>query len=213
MRHEDAWALSQPENGKSACKCRRTRVCGAGERQLCDKKLGHSRIELKYGFHHLYASTLSLLAQSRQTASPTRERGICLLVSHVPLAWIEYNYRQPWRITQRGRLRITPELEDGTTDARRPSSATFSSRNGRLGAELAVAAAPGLWRPSASRAANAQPRTDHHTHAALPNPGRARNSHDESHLLDRRSPMSTSPNEPTPHNERASSPAGAQTLT
>ena len=157
-----------------------------------------------------YASTLSLLAQSRQTASPTRERGICLLVSHVPLAWIEYNYRQPWRITQRGRLRITPDFDDVIIDARSPSWLSNSSRNGRLGAELAAAAAPGIWRPSASRAANAQPRTFATLPAAPPDPARAPNSHDEKRQLDRCSPMSTSPNEPTPHNERASSPKRAE---
>ena len=113
---------------------------------------------------------------------------------------------QPWRIVRRRQNEIAPELGNIIIDARSSSWPTFSSRNGRLGAELAVAAALGFWRPGASRAANAQPRTFATLPAAPPDPARAPNSHDESRQLDRRSPMSTSPNEPTPHTREPARP-------
>ena len=117
---------------------------------------------------------------------------------------------QPWRIVRRRQNEIAPELGNIIIDARSSSWPTFSSRNGPPGAELAVAAAPGNLRPGASRAANAQPRTFATLPAAPPDPARAPNSHDESRQLDRGSPMSTSPNDPTPHNQRASSPKRAE---
>ena len=77
VRHEDAWALAQRENGMSACRCNTMQGCGARQ-QLCDNKAWSSRLELKYGFH--LACTRPRYAWWRRVARrhPRREKEILL---------------------------------------------------------------------------------------------------------------------------------------
>ena len=50
-----------------------------------------SRLELKYGFHTIYVSALSWWTRVALSHPNSKKEGCCLLVSHRPLAWIDYN--------------------------------------------------------------------------------------------------------------------------